>query len=86
MLVRPPVVSGRLAEPGAVLLMDHSYWKHPTLEIHTKGALLVDMASPPWFESGRHLLVQRAWETSHPWKQERYFKSVGSSITSVRWR
>ena len=45
MLVRPdlhalslrPAISRRLAELGAVLQMDNFYWKHPTLEILTKG-------------------------------------------------
>ena len=30
------MVSGRLAEPGAVLHVDNLYWKHPKLEIHAK--------------------------------------------------
>ena len=39
-----PVVSGRHAEPGAVLKWTIFCWKHFTFEIHTKETLLADMA------------------------------------------
>ena len=30
-----------------------------------------------WFESGRHLLVRKAWRTYHQWKPERCVKYFG---------
>ena len=51
-----PVVSGRLAEPGAVPQEDKVCWKHPAREIHRKGTLSVDIAS--------RVTVVRIWKTS----------------------
>ena len=56
------VVRGRLAEPWSGAAVGQRYCKHA----HTKGITR--------FESARHLLVQRGWETSHPWNQERCFR------------
>ena len=51
-----PVVSGRRAEPGAVLPMDNSNRKRQTIEMHTQGTLLVEKAS--------RVKVARLWKTS----------------------
>ena len=51
-----PVVSGRLAEPGAVPQEDKVCWKHPAREIHRKGTLSVDIAS--------RVTVVRIWKSS----------------------
>ena len=51
-----PVSSGKVMEPGAVLQMDHFYWKHPMKEVHISGTLLVDASS--------RAAVVRIWRTA----------------------
>ena len=55
-LLSRPVSSGKIMEPGAVLQMDHFYWKHPTKEVHVKSTLLVDASS--------RAAVVRIWRTA----------------------
>ena len=74
-----PVLNGILVEPGAALQVDIFYWRHPTLKIHTKGTLWVDMASRVTVVRIWKTSPRTEWDTSHQWKQERCFQSV-------RWR
>ena len=62
----------------------HFSWTHPTLGIQTKKSSAGGRGHTcQWLEVGRHLLVQKTWETSHRWKSKQCFKSVGSSISCV---
>ena len=77
-----PVVSGRHAEPGPVLKWTIFVGSTSRLRFtHKRLYWQTWLNVSHWFESRRHLVVWKAWETSQQWKQERCFKSVGSRIT-----
>ena len=77
-----PVVSGTHAEPGAVLKWTIFVGSTSRLRFtHKRIYWQTRLDVSHWFESRRHLVVWKAWETSQQRKQERCFKSVGSRIT-----